>query len=142
VPYKSNPLAITDLLGGQIAMMIADMATGLPQAKIGALRALGVTTPEHSPLAPDVHSISEDDVLGYEMGYSFDSYGQARKPKDVVSKLNELLTKATKQAAAVQFYEQTGTRPVTSTPEELAEFQREETIKWGTIIEKAGIQKS
>lgn len=142
VPYKSNPLAITDLLGGQIDMMIADMATGLPQAKSGALRALGVTTPERSPLAPDVPTIAEAGVPGYEMGYWFGAYVPAGTPKDVVAKLNELLTKATKQAAAVQFYEQTGTRPVTSTPEELAEFQREETIKWGTIIEKAGIEKS
>lgn len=142
VPYKSNPLAITDLLGGQIDMMISDMATGLPQAKSGALRALGVTTPERSPLAPDVPTISEAGVAGYEMGYWFGAYVPAGTPKEVVARLHELLTEATRKPAAVQFYEQTGTRAVTSTPEELAQFQKEETDKWGAIIEKAGIEKS
>jgi len=142
VPYKSNPLAITDLLGGQIDMMISDMATGLPQAKSGALRALGVTTPERSPLAPDVPTIAEAGVPGYEMGYWFGAYVPAGTPDNVVSRLHELLTAATGKPTAVQFYEQTGTRSVTSTPEELAEFQRNETDKWGAIIEKAGIEKS
>lgn len=142
VPYKSNPVAITDLLGGQIDMMISDMATGLPQAQSGALRALGVTTPERSPLAPDVPTIAEAGVPGYEMGYWFGAYVPAGTPDDVVSRLHELLTKATALPTAQQFYKQTGTNPVTSSPEELAEFQREETEKWGTIIERAGIEKS
>ncbi|HZH57379.1 Bug family tripartite tricarboxylate transporter substrate binding protein [Yanghanlia caeni] len=142
VPYKSNPLAITDLLGGQIDMMISDMATGLPQARSGALRALGVTMPERSPLAPEVPTIAEAGVPGYEMGYWFGAYVPAGTPSDIVKRLHELLTGATKQPAAVQFYEQTGTRAVTSTPEELAEFQRQETEKWGEIIRKAGIEKS
>lgn len=142
VPYKSNPLAITDLLGGQIDMMISDMATGLPQAQSGALRALGVTTTERSPLAPDIPTIAEAGVPGYEMGYWFGAYVPAGTPDDVVTRLHELLSEATTLPAAKQFYEQTGTAPVTSTPEELAEFQREETDKWGAIIERAGIEKS
>jgi len=142
VPYKSNPLAITDLLGGQIDMMISDMATGLPQVQSGGLRALGVTTPERSPLAPEVPTIAEAGVPGYEMGYWFGAYVPAGTSGDVVARLQELLQEATRRPAAVQFYEQTGTRPVTSTPEELAEFQREETEKWGAIIERAGIEKS
>ena len=142
VPYKSNPLGITDLLGGQIDMMISDMATGLPQARSGGLRALGVTTPERSPLAPEVPTIAEAGVPGYEMGYWFGAYVPAGTPSDVVQRLHELLTGATKQPAAVQFYETTGTRPVISTPEELAEFQRQETDKWGEVIQKAGIEKS
>lgn len=142
VPYKSNPLAITDLLGGQIDMMVSDMATGLPQAKSGGLRALGVTTTERSALAPDVPTIAEAGVPGYEMGYWFGAYVPAGTPSDVVSRLHELLSGATERPAAKQFYEQTGTMPVTSSPEELAEFQRQETEKWGTIIERAGIEKS
>ena len=67
VPYKSNPLAINDLLGGQIDMMITDIATGLPQVKGGKVRALGVTSPKRSPLAPDVPTIDEAGVKGYEM---------------------------------------------------------------------------
>ncbi|HLT98701.1 MAG TPA: tripartite tricarboxylate transporter substrate binding protein [Burkholderiaceae bacterium] len=142
VPYKSNPMAITDLLGKQITMMISDMATGLPQVKSGSLRALGVTTPERSPLAPDVPTIAEAGVPGYEMGYWFAAYVPAGTPEPVVKKLHELLTEAVKRPSAQQFYNQTGTAPVTSTPEELATFQEEETKKWGEIIQKAGIEKS
>ncbi|MGB3288484.1 MAG: tripartite tricarboxylate transporter substrate binding protein [Burkholderiaceae bacterium] len=142
VPYKSNPLVITDLLGGQIDMMMADMATGLPQVKAGKLRALGVTMSQPSALAPDIPTIASAGVPGYEMGYWFGAYVPANTPPAVVSKLHDLLVNATTRSAAVQFYTQTGTKPVTSTPAELADFQKKETEKWGVIIKKAGIQPS
>ncbi|SOE49933.1 Putative extracytoplasmic tricarboxylate-binding receptor of a tripartite transporter, in cluster with DUF1446 [plant metagenome] len=140
VPYKSNPLAVTDLLGGQIDTMITDTATGLPQVASGKLRALGVTGPNRSPLAPDVPTIAESGVPGYEMGYWFAAYAPAGTPPEVVSRLHELLSKATESKAARQFYSQTGTDPAVSTPKELAAFQAEESRKWGDIIRRAGIQ--
>lgn len=140
VPYKSNPLAVTDLLGGQIDMMITDTATGLPQVKSGKLRALGVTGTARSPLAPDVPTIAEAGVPGYEMGYWFAAYAPAGTPPDVVKRLNELLVNATKAKPAQQFYSQTGTDAASSTPDELAKFQQAESKKWGDIIKKAGIQ--
>ena len=142
VPYKSNPLVITDLLGGQIDMMMADMATGLPQVQSGKLRALGVTDDKPLPLAPDIAPIADSGVPGYKMGYWFGAYVPANTPQDVVTRLHDLLVKATTLKAAEQFYTQTGTQPVTSTPDELAKFQAEETQKWGEIIKKAGIQPS
>jgi len=142
VPYKSNPLAITDLLGGQIDMMMADMATGLPQVQSQKLRALGVTTVKRSPLAPDVPTIAEAGVPGYEMGYWFGAYVPAQTPDAIVSTLHDLLINATQRSAAQQFYSQTGTQPATSSPAELADFQKAETEKWGAIIKKAGIEPS
>lgn len=140
VPYKSNPLAVTDLLGGQIDTMITDTATGLPQVASGKLRALGVTGPNRSPLAPDVPTIAESGVPGYEMGYWFAAYAPAGTPPEVVSRLHELLSKATESKSAKQFYSQTGTDAAVSTPKELAAFQAEESKKWGDIIKRAGIQ--
>ena len=140
VPYKSNPPAVTDLMGGQIDMMITDSATGLPQVKAGKLRALGVTGLKRSPLAPDVPTIDEAGVKGYEMGYWFAAYAPAGTPPAVVKRLNELMVKATEGNAAKQFYANTGTDAATSTPEELAQFQAAESKKWGEIIKKAGIQ--
>jgi tripartite-type tricarboxylate transporter receptor subunit TctC len=139
VPYKSNPLAITDLLGGQIDMMITDTATGLPQVKAGKVRALGVTATKRSPLAADIPTIDEAGVKGYEMGYWFAAYVPAKTPPAVVKRLHELLVAATKSASAKAFYESTGTEPVTSTPEELAKFQTAEAQKWGRIIKAANI---
>ncbi|WP_420226325.1 Bug family tripartite tricarboxylate transporter substrate binding protein [Pigmentiphaga litoralis] len=140
VPYKSNPLAVTDLLGGQISMMITDTATGLPQVKSGKLRALGVTSLKRSPLAPDVPTIAESGVPGYEMGYWFAAYVPAGTPSAVVTRLNELLIKASTSSAAKSFYESTGTEPYTTTPGELASFQKAESQKWGKIIKAAGIE--
>jgi tripartite-type tricarboxylate transporter receptor subunit TctC len=141
VPYKSNTLAVTDLLGGQIHMMITDTATGLPQVKAGKLRALGVSGAKRSPLAPEVPTISEAGVKGYEMGYWFAAYAPAKTPLAVVKRLNELLVKAAKsEAAKTAFYDPTGTEVFTTSPEELAKFQTAESQKWGSIVKAAGIE--
>ncbi|MDN4590645.1 ABC transporter substrate-binding protein [Xenophilus aerolatus] len=141
VPYKSNTLAVTDLMGGQIHMMITDTATGLPQVKGGKLRALGMSSAKRSPLAPDVPTIAEAGVKGYEMGYWFAAYAPAKTPPAVVAKLNELLVKAAKsESAKAAFYEPTGTEVFTTTPDEMAKFQTAESQKWGRIVKAAGIE--
>ena len=140
VPYKSNPSAVTDLLGGQIDMMITDTATGLPQVKGGKVRALGVSSLKRSPLAPDVPTIDEAGVKGYEMTYWFAAYVPAKTPHAVVTRLHDLLVAATKSASAKAFYESSGTDPLSSSPEELAKFQASESQKWGRIIKAANIQ--
>jgi tripartite-type tricarboxylate transporter receptor subunit TctC len=139
VPYKSNPPAVTDLLGGQIDMMITDMATGLPQVKAGKLRALGVSTRQRSPLAPDVPTLEEAGVKGYEMTYWFAAYVPTGTPPDVVARLNEILVKAAHSSGAAGFYQSTGTEIFTNSPADLGKFQAAESLKWGRIIKAAGI---
>ena len=139
VPYKSNPLAITDLLGGQIDMMITDTSTGVPQIKGGKLRALGVSTSKRLALLPEVPTIDEAGVKGYDMGYWFAAYVPAGTPAPVVARLNELLAHATKSEAARSFFTNAGSEAWTTTPEELAKFQAAETQKWGKVIKAAGI---
>ena len=141
VPYKSNTLAVTDLLGTQIDMMITDAATGLPQVKAGKLRALGVSSAQRSPLAPEVPTIAEAGVKGYEIGYWFAAYAPAGTPPAVVSRLNEFLVMAAQSEAAKKaFYEPTGTEVFTTSPQELAKFQTGESQKWGRIVKAAGIE--
>src|SRR5207244_4648430 len=91
VPYKSNPNALTDLLGGQIDLMITDTATGVPQIKGGKLRALGVSTTKRIALLPDVPTLDEAGVKGYDMGYWFAAYVPAATPAPVQARLRELL---------------------------------------------------
>jgi len=140
VPYKSNPLAITDLLGGQIDMMITDTATGVPQIKGGKLRALAVSTTHRIALLPDVPTIDEAGVKGYDMGYWFAAYVPAGTPPAVAAQLRELLIAGTKSAGAAAFFRDTGVEPWTTTPDELAKFQASETQKWGKVIKAAGIE--
>ncbi len=140
VPYKSNPNAVSDLLSGQIDMMITDMATGVPQVKSGKLRALGVSGKTRSPLAPDVPTIDEAGVKGYEMGYWFAAYVPAKTPPAVVDRLGELMVKATTGPAVQNFYSSTGTERFVTTPAELAKFQAAEAEKWGKIVKAAKIE--
>ena len=140
VPYKSNPLAITDLMGGQIDLMITDNATGLPHIKSGKLRALGVSTLKPSPLLPGVPTIDQAGVKGYDISYWFAAYVPAKTPPAVVARLRELLIAATTSPAAVSFFESTGSEAFTTTSDGLAKFQLEESQKWGRVIKAAGIE--
>lgn len=140
VPYKSNPLAITDLMGGQIDLMITDVSTGVPQIQAGKLKALGFSTEERSVMLPDVPTIAEAGVKGYNMGYWFAAYAPAGTPTDVVNKLTQLLGDAVESKSAEGFYNQSGTTKWRSTSAELAKFQAEETKKWGEVVKAAGIQ--
>jgi tripartite-type tricarboxylate transporter receptor subunit TctC len=141
IPYRSNPPAVTDLIGGQIDVMITDMATGLPQVKGGKLKALGVSTSKRSSLAPDIPTISEAGVKGYEMTYWFAAYVPAGTPAPVIRRLNEILVKANRTPTAAKFYAPNGVEVLTSTPEELRKFQQAESQKWHKIITAAGIEK-
>jgi tripartite-type tricarboxylate transporter receptor subunit TctC len=140
VPYKSNPLAITDLLGGQIDLMITDTSTGVPQVRAGKLRPLGFSTQARSPQLPDVPTLDEAGVKGYDMGYWFAAYVPAGTPAPVVARLNELLVGAVKSASVKTFLDNGGVAAWTSTPDELARFQAAETQKWGRVIKAAGIE--
>ena len=139
VPYKSNPLAITDLLGGQINLMITDVSTGVPQIKAGKLRALGYSTQKRSAQLPDVPTIAEAGVKGYDMGYWFAAYTPANTPAPVAAKLNQLLANAVNSSAAKSFFDMSGSEAWTTSPTDLAKFQAAETSKWGQEIKAAGI---
>lgn len=140
IPYKSNPLAITDLIGGQVDLMIVDVATGLPQVQGGKLKGLAVTSRQRSPLVPDLPTIDEAGVKGYEMSYWFGAYVPAKTPEPVIKRLHDLLVKAVAAEPVKKFIANTGMEPFTTTPQELAKFQATETEQWGRIIKAAGIQ--
>jgi tripartite-type tricarboxylate transporter receptor subunit TctC len=141
IPYKSSPQAITDLIAGQLDMMIVDAPNSLAQMKVGRVRGVAVSGAKRNPLAPELPTIAEAGVKGYDMSYWTAAYVPARTPPAVVRKLNELMIKATSSDAARQFYESTGSEHFTSTPAELARFQAAETQKWGAIVKAASIQK-
>jgi tripartite-type tricarboxylate transporter receptor subunit TctC len=108
--------------------------------KSGKLRALSVSSLKRSPLAPDVPTIAEAGVPGYEMGFWFAAYVPANTPPAVVKRLNDLLVKATASPAARSLFESTGFEAFTTSPEELAKFQLAESQKWQSIVKKAGIE--
>jgi tripartite-type tricarboxylate transporter receptor subunit TctC len=140
VPYKSNPMAVTDLVGGHIDMMITDVVTGLPQVQSGKLRALGVSSPKRLPNVPELPTIAEAGVKGYELTFWFAAYTPAKTPAAVVARLRGLFISSTKHASAQSFFKTTGIEPWTTTSAELAKFQASESTKWAKVIKAAGIQ--
>ena len=140
VPYKSNPMAVTDLVGGHIDMMITDVVTGLPQVQAGKVRALGVSSPKRLPNVPDLPTIAEAGVKGYELTFWFAAYLPAKAPPAVTARLRELFLTANKSPSAQQFFQTTGIEPWTTTSAELAKFQASESAKWARVIKAAGIE--
>ncbi|GAB3760528.1 tripartite tricarboxylate transporter substrate binding protein [Ramlibacter monticola] len=141
IPYRSNPPAVTDLIGGQIDMMITDMTTGLPQVKAGKVKALGVSTSKRTALAPEIPTISEAGVKGYDISFWFAAYVPAGTPPAIVSRLNEILARANRSQTVSSFYAQSGFDALAGTPEDLRRFQAAESEKWRKIIVGAGIEK-
>ena len=141
VPYKSNPQAITDLIGGRFSFMVADTPTALPQVQGGKLRALATSGAHRVAALPDVPTVAEAGVKGYDVSYWFAVYAPAGTPPAIVSKLNQMFNKASATSEVKAYMNQTSGTLTSSTPEGLAKFQAAESKKWGEVIRAAGIEK-
>ena len=139
VPFKGGSPATLATVAGDTAAMFAGTSNAA-QIKAGKLRALGVSTSKRLPMLPDVPTIDEAGVKGYDMGYWFAAYAPAGTPALVVKRLRELLVAGTASASAKIFFDNSGSVPFTTTPEGLAKFQAGETEKWGRVIKAAGIE--
>jgi tripartite-type tricarboxylate transporter receptor subunit TctC len=140
VPYKSNPLAISDVIGGQISLVFADLSTTLPQIRSGTLKGFGVSSSQRSPLAPELPTMIEEGVPGYELTAWFAAFVPAKTDKTVVGKLNAALNAVLADKAARDALLAAGIEPITSTPDELSAYIVSETAKWAEIVRAAGIQ--
>ena len=140
VPYKSNPQAITDLIGGRFTFMFADTSTAMPQVQGGKLRALATSGAKRVAALPDVPTVAEAGVKGYDVSYWFAAYAPAGTPPAIVSKLNQVFAKASGTAEVKAYMNQTSSTLTSSTPEGLAKFQAAESKKWGEVIRAAGIE--
>jgi len=139
VPYKSNPLAVTDLIGGQLDFMFLDAPTAMPHILGGKLRALAVSGTRRMTATPAVPTVDEAGVKGFDVSYWFAVYGPAGLPPAVTRRLNEMFVKASDSPEVKLLRERSSGVAATSTPEELARFQAAESLKWGKVIKAAGI---
>lgn len=138
VPYKGRQFAIPDLLGGQIQLMFDNMPSALPLAKEGKLRALGQTGATRSPSAPDVPTVAEQGLPGFEATSWFALFAPAGTPKDVVMKIHDDAVRTFKLPEVVDKMKTLGLDPVLSSPEELAKYQQSEIAKWAKVVKAAG----
>jgi tripartite-type tricarboxylate transporter receptor subunit TctC len=140
VPYRANPLAVADLLGGQISLVFADVSTTLPQILAGKVKGLGVSSVQRSPLAPDLPTMTEEGIPNYEMIGWFAAFVPAKTPKPIVEKLNSAIKTAVEDNAVQESLLKAGIEPLTSTPEELRAYVVSETKKWADVVKAAGIE--
>lgn len=140
VPFKTNPQATTAVVGGQIDMMFADMATAVPLVKAGRLRALGVSWRARSSALPEAPSIAEAGVAGYDMTWWIAAWAPAGTPKEVVARLNDLLAQAIVTQKTKAYFQTIGVDGFVTSSDELMKFQVAEHDKWHKIISSAGIE--
>jgi tripartite-type tricarboxylate transporter receptor subunit TctC len=140
VPYRANPLAVADLLGGQVSLVFADLSTTLPQIRAGKVKGLGVSSVKRSPLAPDLPTMIEEGIPDYEMIGWFAAFAPAKTPAPVVDKLNGAIKAAVEDKTVQENLLKAGIEPLTSTPDELRAYVVSETRKWADIVKAAGIE--
>lgn len=139
VPYKgSGPLA-TDLLGGQISMSFDTITPVLPHIKAGKLTALAVTTDKRSPALPDVPTLDEAGLKGFNLGTWFGVLAPAATPKDVVTKLNTEMVKIIHSPEFRQKMEEIGANPIGNTTEQMAKQISEETQKFSKLVKEGKV---
>jgi len=140
IAYKGAGPALTDLVAGQVQLMITNMPAAMPHLKSGRLRALGVTGANRSPLMPDLPTISEAGLPGYELTNWFGVVAPAATPRAIVERLNEAIVSGLKTAEMRERLAAVGAEPVGSTPAAFAAHIKSETGKWSKVIATAGIK--
>lgn len=140
VPYKSNPQVVTDLMGGQISLFFGDVSTSLPPVRAGKLKGFAVSSLERSPLAPDLPTLNEAGIPGYDLTAWFAAYLPAKTPKPIVDKLNAAFREAIDDKELSAKLIAIGIEPVTSSPDELRTFMVAEIKKWTKIVTDAKIE--
>jgi len=140
VPYKSSPPAIQDVLAGRVSMMFTDLTTGLPHVRSGALRALAVTRLQRSPLFPELPTLDEAGVTGFDMDSWAGIVAPAHTPPPIVTKLNKELRKIIDDPDVNAKLGNVGFEAFSSTPKEFGDFIKVQLDKWGKMVRDAGIQ--
>ena len=138
IPYKGSAPAVTDLLGGQVMMMFDNIPSALQHIKAGKLRALAVTGAKRDPLLPDVPTMVEAGVAGYESGVWFGLAVPAATPKEEIARINAAAIKGTKSPDFIKRMTELGYTIIGSTPEQMAAMNRAEADRWGPIVKASG----
>ena len=140
VPYKGSGPAVTDMLGGQVDLMFDSITSAAPHIQAGKLRALGVTSARRSATLPNVPTIAEAGVPGYEVSPWFAVFAPAGTPAPIVQKINAALLDAMKQPDTKVRFDAIGAEPIGSTPAELAAHVDKEMARWGKLIKERNIR--
>lgn len=140
VPYKGGAPALTDLVGGQTSLMFAILPESWPLVKDGRLKALAVTTAQRSPLMPELPTVAESGVPGYELVGWYGFLAPTGTPKEIVAKLNKALDEALQETDVKEKLTTMGFQVEGGAPERLSDLMKSESKKWGQIVKEANIK--
>lgn len=140
VPYKGAGQAIADLAAGYVPLMVTNMITGTQQVGAGRLRAYGVTSAKRSNAAPDIPTIAEQGVPGYDAVQWYGLMAPAGTPPDIIAKLHKGVVFALQDATVRERFRNSGADPIGNTPEEFAAVVRNDLVKWARVVKAAGIK--
>jgi tripartite-type tricarboxylate transporter receptor subunit TctC len=140
IPYKGSAGVLADVMGGQIAVTIDNMPPYVPQVRAGKIRALAVSTAKRSSALPDLPTIAEAGVQGYEAGAWFGLLAPAGTPKAIVAQLSAESARILKLPDVSKRISELGAEPVGSTPEQFAELIKTEIAKWAKVIKDANVE--
>jgi tripartite-type tricarboxylate transporter receptor subunit TctC len=138
VPYKGSPPALQDVVGGQVTMTFDNITTAWPLAKAGKLRALAVTTTKRSAIAPDVPTLAESGLPGFEVGSWQGVFAPAGTPKEIVRRLNAEIVKILGMPDVREKLTALGAEPVGNSPDEFSAMVKAEVVKWSEVVKKSG----
>lgn len=138
VPYKGSAPALTDLMGGHVQVMFDNVPSAAPLAQSGKVRALAVTGAKRSNLVPDVPTVAEVAVPGFDSGSWIGLYTPANTPAEIVAKLNTAANQALKNPALLETFKKAGLDPQGGTPQDLASYQAREIAKWAGVVKTIG----
>lgn len=138
VPYKGRAMAIPDLLGGHITMMFDNLPSALPVVREGKLRALGITSAKRSASAPDIPTLAEQGLPGFEADSWFAIFAPANTPREVVARLNAEFNRIYQLPDVQAKLKTLGLDPILGSPEKLATYQRAEITKWARVVKESG----
>jgi tripartite-type tricarboxylate transporter receptor subunit TctC len=140
VPHKASGEARNSVLGGHVQMMFDAITTMAPNVKAGQVRALGTTGTKRSELTPDVPTIAEAGVPGYEATIWLGVMAPAATPKEIVEKLNTEINKVIAKPEVKDMWAKQGAVPMAMTPAEFDKYLRADIEKWGKVVQTAGIK--
>jgi tripartite-type tricarboxylate transporter receptor subunit TctC len=139
VPYKGGGAAVPDLLAGRISMMLETIPNALPLVRSGRMRAIGVTTRERSSLAPDIPTLAESGLPGFDVSAWTGLFVPGGSPAAIVDRLNAETQRIVNDQAYVALIHKMGTDVASSSPQEFADFVRADVTRWTAVIKNAGI---
>ncbi len=138
VPYRGSAPAMADLLAGRVALMFDNLPSALPHIREGRLRALAVTASRRSPALPDVPTIAEAGVPGYEATSWFGLFAPAGTPRAIVDRMAREMATFAQRPDVAERIRSLGAEPITNTPDAFAVMVREEIEKWGAVVRASG----